>query len=366
MKKYILNRVKNILGPRVEGKFLAFFVDDFGSIRVRNSASKENLINAGIQSNSIYLNDTIASEEDISALYDVLMKFQDQAGNHACFTPFVIVANPDFEKIRESGFTEYYREPFTKTFERYGNGYGNLLKLWKEGMSKKIFSPAFHGTEHINVKKWMKALQAGHKSTMLGFENYSVCIPTFPGESEVSGLVKAYDIETSEDIGILLDGLHEGINIYQNKFQRFPRLFTPGAGTYSPMMEDGLHKLGIEYIDTSRSARQPMGNGKYVKKFHYLGERNTIGQHFIIRNCSFEPIKTGDAAISVCMKQIEAAFAMHKPAIISSHRLNFIGHFYPRTRQENLARLKILIENIVKRWPDVMFVDGDRICDMIL
>ena len=143
-------------------------------------------------------------------------------------------------------------------------------------------------------------------------------------------------------------------------------MFTPGAGTYSPMMEDGLHKLGIEYIDTSRSARQPMGNGKYVKKFHYLGERNTIGQHFIIRNCSFEPIKTGDASISVCMRQIEAAFAMHKPAIISSHRLNYIGHFYPRTRQENLTRLKILIENIVKRWPDVMFVDGNRICDMIL
>lgn len=365
MRKYIQNRIKNILGPRVGGKYLAFFVDDFGSIRVRDSIAKANLIKAGIDPNNTYLNDTIASEEDISAIFDVLMKFRDASGNNVCFTPFVVVANPDFERIRESAFTEYFREPFTKAFERYGKGYENLLALWKEGMDAKIFSPAFHGTEHINVKKWMKALQMGHKSTMLGFDNQSVCIPALPGEPSVLGLVKAYDIEKSDDIGFLLEGLREGINIYEDKLGRSPRLFTPGAGTYSPMMEDGLLKLGIGFIDTSRSARQPIGDGKYVKKFRFLGEKNTLGQHYVVRNCSFEPIKTGDAAISVCLDQIGAAFAMHKPAIISSHRLNYIGHFNPHARQENLNRLHVLIENILAKWPDVIFADGDRICDMI-
>ena len=56
--------------------------------------------------------------------------------------PFVItavsvVANPDFQKIKENNFSTYFCETFCTTSEKY---YGNTksFSLWKEGIENKI------------------------------------------------------------------------------------------------------------------------------------------------------------------------------------------------------------------------------------
>lgn len=64
-------------------------------------------------------NDTLASANDFSALYDTLIKFKDFKGNHPVITAVSLVANPDFEKIKESNYQAYYWEPFTETLEKY-------------------------------------------------------------------------------------------------------------------------------------------------------------------------------------------------------------------------------------------------------
>jgi len=47
-----------------------------------------------------------------SLLYDVSLSFKDVVENNSVFTPFSIVSNPDFDKIRNSGSIEYYYEAF--------------------------------------------------------------------------------------------------------------------------------------------------------------------------------------------------------------------------------------------------------------
>jgi len=66
------------------------------------------------------------------------------------------------------------------------------------------------------------------------------------------------------------------------------------------------------------------------------------------------------------MKQIEAAFLWNKPAIISSHRVNFCGHIDENNRKKGLTSLKQLLDEIVKRWPDVEFMSADELGDTIL
>jgi hypothetical protein len=58
------------------------------------------------------------------------------------------------------------------------------------------------------------------------------------------------------------------------------------------------------------------------------------------------------------MKQIETAFFWNKPAIISSHRVNFCGHIDPKNREIGLSALKELLQKIVKKWPDVEFMSS--------
>lgn len=355
--------IKNIWGSKVARRVIAIFVDDFGSIRIKDKDVSSRLRDCGIP-DSIYLRDSLASEQDLNAIFEMLCSVKDCNNNATCITPFAIMANPDFDRIRESGFQQYFREPFTTTLKRYGNGYDHAFELWRQGMEEGIFVPAFHGTEHLNVKKWLTALQNGHKSTMLGFENESICIPAFQNEEKVEGLVKACDIEKRSDLIDLEKDINEGSNLFRDIIGDEPILFTPGSGTYSPLMEDALHKSGVRFIDIPRRAKQPLGDGSFVKPFHYIGQGNNIGQRYIVRNCAFEPVRDGDAAIASCFDQIACAFIMHKPAIISSHRVNYIGHFDENNRTMNLKRLKTLLEMVTKRWPDVEFISGKMLCEL--
>ena len=69
--------------------------------------------------------------------------------------------------------------------------------------------------------------------------------------------------------------------------------------------------------------------------------------------------------VGYALGQVEAAFRWRKPAIISSHRVNFCGHIDPNNRQQGIAALGELLKGIVKRWPDVRFISADQLVERI-
>ena len=69
--------------------------------------------------------------------------------------------------------------------------------------------------------------------------------------------------------------------------------------------------------------------------------------------------------ISSCLKEIEIAFKWKKPAIISTHRVNYIGYINPKNRDLNLPLLKELITMILKSWPDTEFISSDQLGKLI-
>jgi hypothetical protein len=66
------------------------------------------------------------------------------------------------------------------------------------------------------------------------------------------------------------------------------------------------------------------------------------------------------------MKQIDTAFRWNKPAIISSHRVNFCGHIDPKNREKGLETLKKLLQEIVVKWPNVEFMSADTLGELVL
>lgn len=55
------------------------------------------------------------------------------------------------------------------------------------------------------------------------------------------------------------------------------RLFTPGAGIYSPLLDKTLAENDIKYINTERFRYNPLGNGKYNREFIYNGKKSKRG-----------------------------------------------------------------------------------------
>jgi hypothetical protein len=170
----ILRNLTSIPGWHTKKNLVVFESDDWGSIRMPSIDSFERLEKSGLDLRSAdaeryNLNDTIATSSDLENLFEVLSGVKDIEGNCAVFTPVTIVANPDFLKIFDTGFQEYFFEPFTLTLKRYP-GCEHTFNLWKEGIEKRLFVPQMHGREHLNVRAWMNALQSKDEKTLASFK----------------------------------------------------------------------------------------------------------------------------------------------------------------------------------------------------
>ena len=363
IKQKIITNLKNLPGTKTKRKLVVIYVDDYGSIRVRDKQAYNNLLEAGLAVDKTrYGYDTLCTTEDLQMLFDVLTSVKDKNGHYAVFTPFANIADPDFERIKNSGFQQYYREPFTETMKRLGSAYDGAYQLWKQGIASGIFCPEYHGTEHISVWKFMKALQEGHKSTVLSFENESVASPFFPDEPKIDHATAVFDIVKASDNDSLKTDIKVGLDMFEELLGYRAVQFTPGAAIYSPLLHESLLQNGIRSIHVQRYKAYPLGDGKYEKTFLYTGKTNEVGQRYIVRNCVFEPFlddRTHNLnAVNNCLWNIDAAFRMHAPAMVSTHRVNFAGAIESIHRDESLRMLNELLHEIVKRWPDVEFVSG--------
>ena len=94
--------------------------------------------------------------------------------------------------------------------------------------------------------------------------------------------------------------------------------------------------------------------------------KNRFGQIYLTRNCFFEPSeKASFNWKDKCLKEIETAFRYKTPAIVSSHRVNYIGGLNVENRENGLRQLKQLLIQIKTHWPDVEFMSSDKLGALI-
>ena len=157
---------------RMDGRVVVFESDDWGSVRMPSLGALNRLNKKGVLlalPQSYDSVDTLASNEDLEFLMEVLSSVKDKNGNPAKITLNTCVANPDFEKIKKSGYQEYFYEPFTETLKKYPH-HDRSFDLWKEGIAHKVLQPQFHGREHLNPQKWLRYLRSSDKSALDAFD----------------------------------------------------------------------------------------------------------------------------------------------------------------------------------------------------
>jgi hypothetical protein len=279
-----------------------------------------------------------------------------------------IVANPDFEKIKEDKFQQYHYEPFTETLKRYPNHY-NVLDLYTQGIDERLFHPVFHGREHLNVQRWLKALQSGNKSVLTTFEHQVTAVHIGLNNEFMGDFQAAFDLDTPEDLSYMKTVLAEGLDLFEILWGYKSTYFVPTNGPFNNSLEPVLDSKGVKYILGERFQQESFGNGQYKKHIHYIGMRNKLNQVYLTRNAAFEPAITESGLnknpIENCMKSIERAFRWGKPATISTHRINYIGHIEEDNRKINLKQLDSLLSQITTKWPDVEFMTSVELGELI-
>lgn len=373
VKSKIIVNLSNVKGWRTKRHIVVIESDDWGSVRMSSLESFKRLKNAGIPVDTDHynINDALESNEDLEMLFETLQKFRDSTGRHPVMTGVNVVANPDFKAIAENDFKEYVYEPYTKTCERYPD-HDRVYELWKKGIAERLFMPVLHGREHLNAQFWMRALGSGDPSTLTAFSEGVTGIPRKGiGGAIVPNFQAAFQIDTTDDLPYQKEVIKTGALLFEQLYGYRAKFFVPTNGWFNNSLEKDLFESGVKYIDTAKKQREPLGNGQYKINTRFVGDANQYGQIYLTRNCFFEPAATGFEVpenydwLNYCLKEIEIAFRWHKPATISSHRVNYIGFLHPENREKGLKALSQLLDEIIKRWPDVEFMTSVELGDLI-
>jgi hypothetical protein len=364
-KQKISRNLINVLGSRTNRKIVVIESDDWGSIRIPSKATYQLFVDKGygVENSAYNRYDALESEVDLLQLYDVLNCFKDINNNPAVITANCIVANPDFDKISQGGFKEYHYELVTDTIKKYP-AHENVYKLWQQGLQGKLFVPQCHGREHLHVNRWMKRLYEKDKDVLFCFNERT----TFSGSGVTDySFMEALDFDNYNELDGLYKIIGEGLQLFKKLFGYTSKSFIAPCYTWHPSMEKVMKDNGVKYIQGNIVQLQPpLMNNKYQTNYHYMGQRSHNGLLYLIRNCIFEPtLHPSLDSVSRCLQQVDIAFKWKKPAIITSHRLNYIGYLNENNRIKNLHSLRQLIAAIQKKWPDVEFMSTDKLGDLL-
>lgn len=327
--------------------------DDWGSIRTSNISYFKRLKDIGYPvSNSPYMMDAVETEEDLEGLFNVLFDNETSSKQVPKFTANIITSNPNFQKIKECDFTSYYSETVSDRDKRLGL---NLVNKWNEGKVKDLFIPEFHAREHINVPLWLSDLRNKDYEALLTFDMEMCGLPKSVSLRGQSYFTHVYDDKA--DVKTLIS---EGIEQFYSLFGVYPKSSIAPNVTWNDSVEKELRRYGITSIQSGKVQREIRKN-KFVFTPHFTGEMNSYEQIYSVRNVTFEPSRSGDLDYwKKSFAQVQSMLMQGRPAIISTHRVNYVGSISTTNRDNSLDQLNRLLSAINEAYPDVQYMSTSQ------
>lgn len=362
----IISNLKNSIGWKTKRKIVVFSVDDYGNVRLNSAEARKNMDAAGMKIYSRFdALDTLETTQDLEQLYEVLSSVKDKNGRHAVFTPFALPCNIDFEKMEVENYEKFHFETLPSRYKKLAiqqpKAYTGTWDLWKEGIAKGFLKPQFHGREHLNLTVFNDKLKKKDLQLLTALKNKSytsISDDDYPTMSAMAEL-DFWDVKENENLKPILK---EGLQLFEEVYGYPSNYFTPPVFNIHHSLFQTLKDNGIQFLDLALLRNEHQGVSKYKKSFNYIGKKSKEGLTIMVRNVVFEPTEDREIDwVFYTMKQIETAFRWNKPAIISSHRVNFCGHIDEKNREKGLAALKSLLQEIVKKWTDVEFMAADEL-----
>lgn len=355
----------NFRGVSLQKKYVLFESDDWGAIRTPDREAYDRMLKAGIQVDTDYFDryDSLESAKDLEYLFEVLQSVSDSKGKPAVITPLAIMANPDFEAINANGKTRYVFESVEKTYQRHPWTEKSFL-LVKQGIAAGVYYPQFHAREHLNAMRWLHAIANPTEKERIAYENQSVVISRMANDPKRINLdyFSAFDFDDYSEMEQLRANMKEGLQMFEKLFGYKSVSFCPPCSIIHDDLFETASDNGIKGIQAGQHFI-PQGKNLPVKRVdHFWGSKTAYNQIYWRRNCTFEPAKNHNQDwVDSCLAEIEIAFRWGKPATINTHRVNYVGTLDPSNRENTLQQLKKLLREIVKRWPDVEFINSEQL-----
>ena len=270
-----------------------------------------------------YGGSTLESAADVKALASLLLEHRGGDGAAPVWQANTVMANPDYERLAGEEAS-----PATLPLVELPETPGRWARpgLWDEvrrAVDAGVWWIELHGLHHRPESAWLSALARGEADARLALAHQSpVCAaveasgeydPAEPGETRRRNLVRA-------------------LARFRALIGREPRSFCPPDYRWDESLEAEAERHGLTTFQGK--AEQAAGPFPRLRRL-WIGRRfpHARGARFYLPpRIAFEPCGPGErrgaAAVQATLGAVRAAWKRSRPAVISTHRLNY-AHLDP-------------------------------------
>lgn len=363
VKPRALRLIANLRGWKTGRKLLVIESDDWGALRMPSTEAYERLQAAGISVDRSRYDklDCLENRDDFQALMNIIERNRDETGRPAIFTFNTVMGNPDFQAIEATEFSQFHHQDLFESYRQYHGE--DLTNDWCQAMSEQLIRPQYHGCEHLNVSLWMSDLRSGYIETKTAFDNNFYGLTTVTSSPRQNNYLAAFWAESESQLKYAKQRLELGMSLFKDAFGFRSSTFIPCNFILPAELEYVLDSHGVNLIQGQRGqfVPEPMGGAGYIRRA-YTGKRSLFGPQYSVRNVVFEPFESSKIDwVAKALWEIGESFLFRRPAIVSTHRVNYVSGMSRPHRNRSLQLLDRLLGSIRKRWPDVEFITSDEL-----
>jgi hypothetical protein len=360
--KNLINFKKSLGFPKIgfPHPLIIFESDDWGCIRMPSKITKEKLSKINPEwVNDPYLQyDSLESEDDLELLFNLLSEHKDYDGRNPVITANCIGMNPDFCRIKENHYSNFFCEDFRDSFSQNAKTEQSFV-IEKRGFDAGLFFPQFHGREHVHLSRWLSGLNGQNRLLKVAFENRMISLKNNTRNNCIEYYMDAMNPFSSINLGEIIEITKQGLTQFKSVWGFDATSMIAPCYLWHSDMESHCHQMGIKIFQGIKyqfSSKINHNPGEYSKVFHYPGEQNN-GLFYNVRNAFFEPsLNAHRDWVHTCLSDIMRAVKRFGYATVSIHRLNFMGSIEPDNREKTLRLFAELLKGIKKVFPTVRYI----------
>lgn len=312
--------------------------------------------------------------EQVEALAGALRSVRDGRGHSAVLTAYLNPAAPDHDAIQAAGYERYaWRFCYQ---DRPG-----LVDAWRRVIETDAIDLQFHGREHCNIPLWLELLQGDvpgiREASVRGEIPYlddKAWVDAVRDDPRLKLLFRSFVDASQSPPGVLpietqREMIRTGIDLMKEHFGVTPAVFTAPGYVFDSNTCAALAGSPIRYIDTIPGPRRVVDERDQIHETDAIGwDTDLNGLRPIVRSVWFEPTWPGAfrsaestpavriaEKIEMACRQFRRVWACGDPAVLTSHKHNYIGPDQNAAEAGRRALVELL-QRVRRERPDVRFV----------
>ena len=285
---------------------------------------------------------TLESAADVERIATLLAELKGGDGFPPVLQANTVMAGPDYARLLPPAFA-CDALPLGESADGTGRwARPGLAAAVDRAIESGVWWPELHGLHHLPETAWLVALRRGDDDARRAFDL----------ESPVCDAVAASgEYDSSEPRELRRKNLESAVGRFRKRFGRSPGSFCPPDYRWDETTEEDAEQLGITVIQ----GHSERASGPLPRVRHFLGKfgfpKIEGARLYLPARIAFEPGAEDDAdrlGVDAALNAIRAAWSRGQPAIVSTHRANYV-QLDPGRGAAALDRLRALLARLAEQ-----------------